>query len=440
MAWAWGPTLYSVIVAAAASGAQVRPSGGLSGDLRLGLQLIGGESRSPFLTGPEGAPLLNTELTAQAQSTYNLVVTPNGELRWRARAQEHALSYGPRLFLNLKRPDTAPTVYHILSARSLWGRPTGVVVALTPTVTIGGLDLGGTGTGSTATPGALYSGSTRPGSINGIPSNYLSLNLSGRVELPVVRGLRLSSTELFSAARSPVRPSLPQTPQELPTAGGSLLNMTRLDSLNELLYRAPAGGAWRGQLALGWANFPATRSYLSLLPGVAWERGLSRGGRLFGRLGALIYRSGKLPGHFEDTDAIAVVEAGISHSLASLGLPRLRGGAALALGPYYDLVFGLVEPRTTVTLDAAYDWTRLLSTSVQARYYTERYPGHLVPPRHDRDVVIVTATARGKFTPWMSGQLGGYTITRRRNPSRTDTTDGSNDYFFFVGLDGTLSL
>ena len=440
MFWAWGPTLYSVLVAATASAGPVRPRGGPSGGVRAGLQFIGGQSHSPYLTGPEGAPLLNAALTEEAQSTYNLVVTPNGELIWRARAQEYVLSYGPRLFINLKQPDSAPTVYHIVSARAVWGRPNGVLVALTPTVTIGGLDLGGTGTGTSTATSPLFSGSTRPGSINGIPSNYLSLNLSGKIELPVGRSLRLSSTELFAATRSPARPSLPQTPQELPTSGGGLLNMTRFDSLNELIYRAPGGSLWRGQLALGWANFPATRSYISLLPAVAWERSLSRSGRVFGRLGAMVYRTGYLPGLFETTQAIAVVEAGISHTLAAWGLPKLRGGAAMSVGPYYDPIFGLVEPRISTTVDAAYDWTRAISTSVQARYYSERYIDHIIPPRHYLDVVMVTATLRGKFTPWLSGQIGGYNIVRTRVATRTDTTGGSNDYFFFAGLDGTLSI
>ena len=428
-AWALSLMLGAQGAAAAA------PRRGLSGLVRAGLQPIIGESHSPFLTGPDSAPLLNTGLTQEAQNTYNLVVTPSGEVRWRARSQEYALSYGPRLFLNMAQLDTSPTIYHIISARALVGRADRVLLTLNPSLTIGGLDLGGAGSPA----GSLYSGSTRPGTVGGIPSSYVSANLQGKIEVPLARRLRLSSLELFAIARSPENPELPATPQGLPIAGNLLYNMTRFDSLNELIVPG-GGGTWRLQLAPGWTNFPATRSYVTLLPAVAWQRPVGRGGTLNARLGAFLYRTGVLPGLFTYSQATAIVEAGITQSLAALGLPRLRGGLSLVMGPYWDPLYGLIEPRTTLTGNLSYDWTRFLSTQLQVRYYTGRYFNFYVPPGHDLDVVISTLTLRGQLSRFVSAQLGGYTINRRLVPSRTDVTDSANDYFVFLGLDGTLTL
>lgn len=406
------------------------------GQIKVGAQFIGGHSQSAFLTGPDSPPLLNTDINAGSRQIANLVVSPAGQLNFRARGQAHQLSYAPRLFLNPKHIEGRPTIFHVLALRGRWGRPQTWLVTLSPGVTIGGLDLEGAG----APAGTAFSGSTRPGTVGGIPAGYVSLNLIGRVEHPLVRGWRAGLQGRWTSMGSRASSGVPPTALGLPVAGGGLQTMQRRELQADAQYLSAGGWRWEPQAIFGYLNFPSTQSYLSATPSLSVDMKVAANARARLRLGWMVYNTGVLPGFYNEVGSMAVAEAGIDTSLARLALPRADLGLKALVGPYVDIVFGQLEPRSTLQATLAYTISGQSRLSLQGRYYSQRYPGRQVAYGHDKDLVMANISFRTRLSSFMHAQLGGYSIYRHRNPSHTDRTSGSNEYFLFVGADGTLKL
>lgn len=408
--------------------------------LGLGTQVLGGYSRSPVITGPDSAPLLNLTPLAQGQYSYNLILSPGLTFHTQMRDFAFELAYTPRLYLDLQQLSNTPTFFNILGARIIAGRPQDWLLTVTPTLSLGGIGAGGIG----SAVGTTFTGAAGKPGTDATTSNgsYASANIAVRLDHPFNRDWRFSTTELGSYMRTP---GGGDTTDGTIAASGSLVQSTRrAESLNELHYRINSESELLYTGQVGWLEFPATASYASVLLSMGWDNQLSKRTKLHTRLGLMEYFTGAVPRQYNQHHFLGVLELGIEHTFSDWGLPRLRGGLAFAEGPYIDIVFGRLEPRATLTADVAYDFTHLLTGTLQVRDYTEEYFDGtrftVIPLGHDKNVTIASAQLKYKYKSWLSYQGGLYSIFRWLVPTATDPTSQIQEYFFFVGAEGAYDL
>ncbi len=405
----------------------------------MGVQFLGGYSHSPVITGPDSAPLLNLQPLAAGQYQYNLILTPGLTFRTKARNFTLELAYTPRIYLDLTQISATPTVFNILGGRLILGKPADYLLTLTPTLSLGGIGASGLGTLSTAVSPATVA--SKPGTTNTANGSYASAAVQARLDHPINRGWAWDSVALASLLMTPEQ--FVDTSGTINANGALVQSLTRGDWLNEWHYRINSENFIIYTAQLGWVDF-TTASYSTVLASVGWDGQLSKATQLHTRVGLMEYWTGNFARQYNLRSSLAILEVGLTHTFTDWGLPRMRGGVSAIVGPYVDIVFGTLEPRTTIQADLAYEFNRSLTGTLQLRDYTEEYfngkSWRPVPVGHDKNVAIVQAQLKYKYKSWLSYSLGAYSLLRWLVPSNTDPTQQVQDYFVFVGAEGAYDL
>jgi hypothetical protein len=414
-------------------------------DLKLeaDLQLRGGYSQTPFITGPDSAPLLNVGGTGAGAPEFNTIVTPAVALTLKQANFLFSIGYQPRLFFDLLAA-TAPSVFHGVNLAMTLGRSADWLLTVGANASVGGLNFGQAGQALNE-----FSGSLRPGTTSSA-LDFLSLAAYARVEHPLNADWKLSSIQTVSKISTPPASSSNFVAGSVAalTVGGVALpplqNEVRLDSAYEATYRLNSFHAFRLDFLGTVASFQATATYLSLSPGVGWDGQVGKYDKLGLKAGVLKYWANPHPGRYLRPQYLITGGIAYEHSFASIDLPRLVGSLEITEQPYYDIIYGDIEPRGTVSAGLTYEVSRELKLRAQVRSYTQEYftGTHFlpVPKQHDKYVLVGSTEVNYQYAKYLAFRGGLFGLDRSIVPSSTVPYTHVKEFYAYVSVKGTYDV
>lgn len=246
---------------------------------------------------------------------------------------------------------------------------------------------------------------------------YLSLSGSAGLSVPVSRRLTLSTLLLGSKLDS-----LGQA------TSGALQAQQRIQSTAQLTFQQTPTRLWRGEVMLNRITFPATVSYAGVTPSLAAEFQVGRTSRMTTRAGTLFYWQTPKDKPTLDVQRIYVADITAETQMFHVGSQRVNGLAQLGVTPYYDLISGTVEPRSTLSLGADWRVASAVTVNVSGQWMT---PLNFVDSRWvgtktsgDDHIVIGNAGVGYAYSPNIMMMAGMQVFSRWRL-----ARDGDAGYF-----------
>ena len=414
-------------------------------------QLRAGYTHTPYVGGTDGV-LLNAPVSSTGSAQTDLILTPGAELDWTVRNFKLVLGYAPRIFIDILNIATVPTIFHKANLDLTLGRPESWQLGAGAAVSIGGIDTGQAGQASGGAGNAVgqsFAGALRPGSsADAAALGFFNLSAYVKAETYFARAWKFTTTENVAKRDTP-----PQDASSFVNSNGTVANpnaglapttflqsQQQAESINEFDYRINDQHHLLIDATFNATAFQAGNTYLSITPSVGWTAAFSKLTRFKLQGGVMRYWTSPYAGTLDKSQYMAVGEISVEHVFADWGLPRLSGRLSFTEGPYYDIIYGVLDPRGMATAELIYKFDRQWEGGLQLRDYTELYPNHTVPVGHDKNVAIVSVNLKYKYSRWLSYQAGLYGLSRTMQPSQTQPSSQLYDIYGLVGITGSYDV
>lgn len=411
-------------------------------------QLRAGYTHTPYVGGADGV-LLNAPVTTQGSAQTDLILTPGVEFDWTYHNFKLRLGYAPRLFIDLLAISSVPTVFHKANLDLSLGRANSWDLSAGAALSIGGLDTGQAAGGAPSATAVSQSfvGSLRPGSTaDSAALGFFNLSAYAKGETNFARSWKFTSLENLAKRDTPPQDAstvLGSGRAVNPNEGGGitfLQSQQTAESKNTFDYRINDQHHLLIDILFNVTYFQNAETYASITPTLGWDAAFSKLTRFRLVAGLMRYWTSPYPGRLNQSQYLVVGTISVDHVFADWGMPRLTGRLSITEGPYYDIIYGVLDPRGTLNAELAYKFDRDFEGALQVRYYTELYPKHVVPVGHDKNVAIVSVNLKYRYSRWLSYQAGLYGLARDMQTSHTQTDNTLYDVYGLVGVTGNYDV
>ena len=415
--------------------------------LQADAQVRGGYNQTPFITGIDSAPLLNATGNGTGSAQFNTVLTPAATFGIKTPRFNLTLGYQPRIFVDMASIATvAPTVFHRAALQLAWGRPQDWQVTGGADISVGGLDFGQAGQLA-----GEFSGSLRPGANSGA-LGYVSSSAFVKADDYIGTAWHLQSAQSVGRMSTPPVVSANYTQ----TSSGDLFTLqngstapplqsqARVDSKWLVGYRVNSSHELSVDVLGNITSFQSTATFLSLTPSVGWLSDVSMYDKLSITLGVMKYWTNPFPGRYLNPVYNVVGQLDYQHRFTDFGLPNLTGSMSIGETPYYDIIYGQIQPRGTASLALGYDFSREWKARLQVRDYTQLYwDGRRVRPLgkgRDKNVIVGNVEVNYVLSQNLDFKVGIFGLNRWIVPSGTLPYSQLREYYGFVSVTGTYDV
>ncbi len=409
-------------------------------DLKLSVdaQMRGGYTQSPFITGPDAAPLASLGGAANSgpAATFSTVITPGLSLELNRRRLKFTVGYQPRIFYDVLAAAPA-SIFHGVNLNLVQGTDASWLLTVGTNVSVGGLDFGQAGL-------ALNQFAGSPAAGGSAALDFFSATGFLRLARPLNKRWKVTATQTATKIGTP------------PSGGASFLagasvstipalqSQNRLDSDWLLAYRSSPRHATALQLLGTLVQYPATGTYLSLWPSLNHEGQVSRTDKWRARLGVFKFWTNPFVGIYLKPDYLITGSLTWEHTFAAINLPHLVLALELTEQPYYDIIYGTIAPRATFGATLNNNFSRKFSGRVQLRDYSQAYfTGRRwrdIPKQRDKNVLVVSTEVSYQYVRWLAFTGGLYYLNRWIQPSATVPYTQLRDMYAYVGVRGAYDL
>ena len=380
---------------------------------------------------------------------YDNLVRPALQVDLKARRATLQGIYQPQFLFRIPFPSTPnsgfahPIIYHRLTLRGSLGSVDDFFLSGTAFFSMGTVDLANVGN---VTGDEEFGTTILPPSGTAVASLY-TLRGNARVEKTIGHNWRAVVTELVSdihsRANSLISEVNPGFDVGSPGVPVSVKTQLRSESLASLQREFPDASRLSFNFGLTALNFPAQSAYIGLSPSLGYSRRLGALTNLTLRGGAMKYWGNPFPGRYLTPHYIPIAEVTLSRQFSDLGLPRLTGQAQFTMAPFYDLLFGLLWPRTQLILLGIYDFSRDLKLSNTVRAYTYEYfdGSRWIPLQKGRYKYVTQLESRLRYTQskLLTFEAGVRLTDRYLVPSNTQRQAHRQEIFVFAGVTVALT-
>jgi hypothetical protein len=426
-----------LVVSAGADPAAAKPP---RMDLLIGVnaQLRGGYTQSPFVTGPDAAPLasLGGASNAAPSAEFDTIVTPALTFGINRSQLKFSLGYQPRLFYDILAA-TPASVYHGVTTNLALGKSETWLLTIGANLSVGGLDFGQAGLAVNQ-----FSGSPTKGGSSAL--SFYSTTGYVRLEHPLSQHLKFTTTQTAGKLGTPPAGGTSYLAGAALSTVPALQSQERLDSDWLFTYSVNPRHALRLGVLASLVTFPASGTYLSYWPGLGYEGQFGRTDKFAFRAGVFKYWTNRFPGVYLKPRYLITGAFTYEHNFGAINLPRLVLSAELTEQPYYDIVYGDVAPRATLNLALKNQFSRKFSGRVQLRDYSQAYFTGLrwlpIPKQRDKNVIVASAEVTYQFERWLGFTGGLYALNRWIQASATLPYTQLRDTYAYMGVQGTYDV
>ena len=380
---------------------------------------------------------------------YDNLLRPAGQLDFKLRQVTLQAIYQPQFLFRMQFPQppntgpTHPIIYHRFTLRGTAGSIDNFYASGTAFLSLGSIDLANADNETDAT--SEFGSTIVPPSASAIATFY-TLRGNGRVEKTLGHDWRFIITELLSDIHSQSNSLIsslnPGFDTGRPNAPVSLKTQLRSETLNTFERKYPDDSRLLLNLGLTALNFPAQSAYIGVSPSVGVNRPLGPLTTMTLRGGAMKYWGNPYPGRYLTPRYIPIADLMLNKRFTDFGLPRLTGQVHFTMAPFYDLLFGLLWPRTQLMLLGMYEFTRDLRLSANVRAYTYEYfdGNHWVPLQKGRYKYVTQAELRLRYvqSKALTFESGVRMTDRFLVPSNTQPQSHRQGFFVFAGVTAAL--
>lgn len=277
--------------------------------------------------------------------------------------------------------------------------------------------------------------------------SYTSYVLVLGLERIFFRSWHLTTTDTLSFVDFPggsASADFENNPGLTPAPFGSSNIQLKILSKNQLTYDLSSRKSVNFSLELSDVSYESTSSYFGIAPSLGFKNEWTSLSSVIVRAGAMHYWTNPYPGIVLAPRWLAVLELTLDHTFTDWGLPKLKGHLILSVLPFYNLQFSDLEPRTTLTAQANYQWTPKWSTILGVRAFTSEYYNFHSLIRlqrgHPRNIGILSLTLQYNPNRWLAVTGGGYISARSFVPGVQQPYTLLQEYYGLVGLTGTWQV
>lgn len=223
--------------------------------------------------------------------------------------------------------------------------------------------------------------------------------------------------------------------------GAGLETQFRLYVRTELEYLLDSRSSLFADLDLTNVSYHQTASFPAFNPSVGYGTSYAGPGRLKVQAGFLKYWVNPLPGIYERPGYFPTLNLTLSQTFSQIGLPKLTANVLLGLAPYYNILFGNLEPRSTVTVQLNYALTRELSLMGTFRGLSSKYHNlrrwNTLQRGHQRNYILASVAMRYNWRNLLDFNFSVYGSTQSYQYSATVPYTQMRSVYVITSLQGT---
>lgn len=215
----------------------------------------------------------------------------------------------------------------------------------------------------------------------------------------------------------------------------------RLYVRNEFEYLLSARHSLFADLDLTNVSYHQTASFPAFSPSVGYGTSWAGPGALKVQVGFIKYWVNPLPGIFEKPHVLPTANLTFAQSFARVGLPKLTGNVLMGIAPYYNILFSDLEPRSTITTQLSYGFSRELSLMGTFRLLSSRIHNlrrwNTLQRGHQRNYMLASVALRYNWRSILDFNVSVFGSSQSYQYSATVPYTQMRSLYVITSLQGT---